>query len=99
MRKRRHNASILLEALLQGQTFEHNGETWALSDDLNLCVKREKYQLGDNGENVSLGEVYLKADFSLQGFLKMAEEVDEDTVTIIGMNAALTSLRRDNIRY
>jgi hypothetical protein len=74
---------ILLNALLAGVVVEHDNYKWTLDANNELCVV---------GHNQTTGEdVLLRVDVSLGAFIKMALEMTEIQMTVIGANTVLNT--------
>ena len=85
---RRPKPVVALDVLMNGMRIEHQGHTWTLSEDNDLCTVAHR----ENGEEVLLRA--LGTDF--QGFVEWAESIPYDDLFILGSQLVLMQMRGSN---
>jgi hypothetical protein len=75
---------ILLRILMAGGRVEHQGATYAMTEDNGLCIIAKDQQ--DN-------EIPLGVDCDLKAFCAMAESIGGDRLFLAGCSVALGEMR------
>lgn len=94
------NPLIVLRHLLEGKEWTHDGRTYVLSDNYELCVvawamDKSKGITWENRHEHPECIRYLRTDVSLAGFIKMAEEVSLDEAFIMSAEVALQQINKE----
>lgn len=82
---KKHNSEIILRGLLSGFRLDHDGFTWLLDENYDLCVLSKEIRTGR--------EVLLKVDISLGGFIRMCQQVSEEELVDFSMNIVLNEVK------
>ncbi len=87
---------IILRYLLDGGTWKHEGRSYILSDDYELCTVAHRCDKDGNILHGEENEVYLRVDFTLGAFIKecFATSTDETTIYAANMTLARINKRR-----
>ncbi len=79
----KHKALSVLKTLLQGNTFEHDGYKYQLSEDDKLCIVSRYVSGGVTSERL------LVPDISFNYFLKICSEVSDKEASMLNADTAL----------
>ena len=85
-------ASIIIDALINGNRIEKDGEVYVMSEDLDLCIVGTKWNL--ETPNIK-EEVFLKTMWSFCDVMSWCQSFTEDEITMILANKTLNGLRRN----
>jgi hypothetical protein len=94
---KKHNAEIVLRALLMGipitnkdkQVFKYT-ET---NNGMNLCVRMWSHSPDPGSKDYSAEEFWLSAGMSFNAFIKMCEEIPENEIVHIAGNIGLNEAK------
>lgn len=84
----------LIHYLLDGYSIVIDGETYALKDNYELCVRRVAYNDGIGGGTQSHVWLKILGDPTIRFYRKLAEKVTEEELFLIGANKVLTDIGR-----
>ena len=83
----KHNALIVLKALLAGHEFEYYNNILTMLDE-QMVFKLEKHS------NNTVSDHYVGCDMTVTHFIKWTSEMSEDNITILVANMALNSINK-----
>lgn len=85
---------IILRYLLDGGSWTHEGRTYVLSDDYELCAVAHKCDKDGNVLYDEENEVYLRVDYTLGAFIRECFATSTDETTIYAANMTLARINR-----
>ena len=85
-------AMKLIEFLLFGYEVKIGDETYKLMDDYELCVRRECQWTGGS---ISITWLKVLNGGTLSHYMKLAEEVTEEQLFLLGADKVLTEINRE----